>query len=98
MPDPAELVAIAVLGVAAAVVLAWPLFRRAPEEMPVPDERDALETRHRIALESLRDVEADRRSGSLDEAAYQAERAAAERRAASTRAALDAAAARAGPG
>jgi tetratricopeptide (TPR) repeat protein len=41
-----------------------------------------------VALEALRDVEADRRAGSLDDAAYAAQLADAERRAAETRRAL----------
>jgi cytochrome c-type biogenesis protein CcmH/NrfG len=45
--------------------------------------------RHRVALESLRDVETDRRAGSLDDAAYATAIAEAEARAAATRAALD---------
>jgi tetratricopeptide (TPR) repeat protein len=44
-----------------------------------------------VALEALRDVEADRRAGSLDDAAYAEQLGEAEARAATTRAALDAA-------
>lgn len=91
MPEPLLFAAVAIL---AAVVVAMPILledpdRRAPR---LPDEdRDALALRHRIAIEALRDVEADHRSGSLDETAYRAERALAEERALATRAALDAA-------
>ncbi|MEO8511263.1 MAG: tetratricopeptide repeat protein [Chloroflexota bacterium] len=91
MPEPLLFAAVAIL---AAVVVAMPILledpdRRAPR---LPEEdRDALALRHRIAIESLRDVEADHRSGSLDVAAYGAERALAQQRAMATRAALDAA-------
>ena len=86
MPD--LLLLLLGLGLAAAIVLA-PLWKRdgAPG---VDDEREAAELRHRVALEALRDVEADRRSGSLGEGAYAAQLAEAESRAATTRAALDA--------
>jgi tetratricopeptide (TPR) repeat protein len=46
--------------------------------------------RHRLALEALRDIEADRRAGSLDEEAYRAERDEAEAHATSTLRALQA--------
>jgi tetratricopeptide (TPR) repeat protein len=75
------------LGVAAAVVLA-PMWTR-DVDPATDDEREAAELRHRVALEALRDVEADRRSGSLDDAAHAAQLAEAESRAAATRAALD---------
>ena len=78
------LLAIGLL-VAGAAVLA-PLWR--PTAVAVPDD-DAAALRHRVALEALRDVEADRRAGSLDDAAYAAQLADAEGRAAETRAALD---------
>jgi tetratricopeptide (TPR) repeat protein len=45
--------------------------------------------RHRVALEALRDVEADRRAGSLDDASYAQQLSEAEARAAATRAALE---------
>jgi cytochrome c-type biogenesis protein CcmH/NrfG len=87
MPD--LLLLLLGLGFAAAIVLA-PLWKRdvAPG---TDDEREAAELRHRGALEALRDVEADRRSGSLEDAAYAAQLAEAEARAAKTRAGLDAA-------
>lgn len=87
MPD---LVVIVVIGLAAAAAVAWPLLRRSPSVAVVPD-LDALELRHRVALDGLRDVAADRRAGSLDEAAYAAARAEAEAIAAETLRALDAA-------
>ena len=85
MPEP--LLLLAGLVVAGAVVL-WPL-RQAPRAGDAPDEADASALRHRVALEALRDVEADRRAGSLDDDAYAAQLAEAEERAAVTRAALD---------
>ena len=84
MPD--LLLLLAGLVVAAALVLA-PLRGREPDS--ADDEREAAEFRHRVALEALRDVEADRRSGSLDDASYVAQLAEAEARAAVSRAALD---------
>lgn len=70
---------------------AWvvpPLLRRPPA--PVGDaDLDAAAVRHRVAIESLLDVEADHRAGSLDDAAYAEQLAAAEARAAGTRAALE---------
>jgi tetratricopeptide (TPR) repeat protein len=85
MPD--LLLLLLGLGFAGAIVIA-PLWRRdiAPG---ADDEREAGELRHRVALEALRDVEADRRSGSFDDAAYAVQLAEAESRAAATRAALD---------
>jgi hypothetical protein len=85
MPE-AVLLAIGLL-VAGAVVLA-PLRRPAPAGVP-DDDREAATIRHRSALEALRDVEADRRAGSLSDAAYAEQVAEAEARAATTRAALD---------
>lgn len=79
MPD---LLLLAIgLAVAGLVVLA-PL--RGQSRVAVDDERDAAEVRHRVALEALRDVEADRRSGLLDDAAYAVQLAEAEIRAAET--------------
>ncbi len=74
---------------AAGVVVLWPLRR--PDAGAPDDERDAAVVRHRVALEALRDVEADRRAGSLDERAYAAQRAEAEARAAATASELEAA-------
>lgn len=88
MPEPLLiLVGVLVIG---GIVLA-PLWRR--PSLPAHDDvHDAAEVRHRVALETLRDVEADRRAGSLDEAGYAEQLAEAEARAAATGAALDAAA------
>ena len=82
-----ELVLI-VIGLAAAG--AWvlrPLWS-APASA-TDEERDAAMLRHRVALEALRDVEADRRAGSLDDASYAQQLSEAEARAAETRAALE---------
>jgi cytochrome c-type biogenesis protein CcmH/NrfG len=84
---PETIVLLAVLLVAGAFVLA-PL-RRPVATIPEDFERDAAAVRHRVALEALRDVEADRRSGSLDERGYAQQLAEAEARAAMTRADLD---------
>jgi len=84
MPD--LFLLLAGLVVAAALVLA-PL--RGREVRNTDDAREPAGLRHRVALEALRDVEADRRSGSLDDASYAAQLAEAEARAAVTRAALD---------
>lgn len=87
MPD--LLLVLAGLAVAAALVLS-PLRRRTGDVSGSASERDAAELRHRVSLEALRDVEADRRAGSLDDAAYAAQLADAERRAAETRRAVNA--------
>ena len=79
MPEPMLLLTVLV---AAGVVVLAPLFRAPP---PTPsDDREAAQLRHRVALEALRDVEADRRSGSLDDVDYRAQLAEAEARAART--------------
>lgn len=88
---PEAVLLLAGLLVAGALVLA-PLRRAdAPQaDAGWDDELDAARLRHRVALEALRDVETDRRAGSLDDAAYAAQLAEAEEYAASTRAALEA--------
>ena len=87
MPEPLLLL----IGLAAAALLVLgPLWRRGEASASVDDEHEAALLRHRVALEALRDVEADRRSGSLDDAAYAEQLAEAEARAAGTEAALDA--------
>jgi len=84
MPDPLQWMLLAVLGLLTGGAIAWPLVR-ARAAVPHPDaEQEGHELRHRIALEALLDVEADRRAGSLDDAAYARERAEAEERAALT--------------
>lgn len=83
MPEPILLVAALLV---AGIAVLRPLWSAAG---PPPDrEEDGGEVRYRVALEALRDVEADRRAGSLDEAAYAEQLAEAEGRAAAARAAL----------
>ena len=85
MPDAMQWLLFAVVAVATAVVIGSPL-RRPPRSVTFDTaaEAEARALRHRVALEGLLDVEADRRAGSLDDAAYQRERAEAEERAART--------------
>jgi tetratricopeptide (TPR) repeat protein len=91
MPDLAQLGLLVALGGVAAVVVALPLRQRRREAgHDWADEHEALALRHRIAIEALRDVEADRRAGSLDDAGYARQRAEAEQRAAATLAELEA--------
>ena len=84
MPEPVLL--IVGLVIAGAAVLA-PLRGRVTAV--VDEELEAARVRHRVALEALRDLQADRRAGSLDDTAYAEQIADAEARAATTRAALD---------
>lgn len=88
-----ELLLLALVLAAVALAVAWPLLDRpsAAPDHAVDPELEALEVRHRLALEALRDVEADHRAGSLDAEAYQREREEAEQHAVETRRALDAA-------
>ncbi|MGH2402603.1 MAG: hypothetical protein ACRDE6_07805, partial [Candidatus Limnocylindria bacterium] len=79
---------ILVLGlVAAAVIVLRPLTAERADDERTDDELEAAALRHRVALEALRDVETDRRAGSLDDAAYAEQLSQAEARAATTRAA-----------
>ena len=87
MPEPGSILLLGLLAVAAGAGVALPWIRRDPA--PAPPAIDAAETsdarlRHRMALEALRDVEADRRAGSLDDAAYAQQRSEAEAAAAQT--------------
>lgn len=93
MPELSQLVLLLAVGGLAAIVIGLPLVRpsaRLSEPEPDPDH-EALELRYRVALEALRDVEADRRAGSLDDAGYAEQRAQAEHRAAAALAELEAA-------
>ncbi|HEY8179034.1 MAG TPA: tetratricopeptide repeat protein [Candidatus Limnocylindria bacterium] len=87
-----ELLLLILVAGAVALAVAWPLLdAREPTAEPEPDpEREAAMVRHRLALEALRDIEADRRAGSLDDAAYRAQREEAEVHAAGTLRALQA--------
>ncbi len=89
MPDALEWVLLASIGAATVAAIGWPLLRRPSSDSSraatnAEAEAEARALRHRVALEGLLDVEADRRAGSLDDAAYQRERAEAEERAAQT--------------
>jgi tetratricopeptide (TPR) repeat protein len=83
-----ELLALLVGLLIAGAWILRPLLRL-PSASVSDAEVDAAIVRHRVAMESLLDVEADHRAGSLDEAAYAEQLAAAEARAASTRGALE---------
>lgn len=85
MPEPLLLL-IGLVG--AGVLVLGPLWRRGEGSSAVDDDRETALLRHRVALETLRDVEADRRAGSLDDAAYAEQLAEAEARAAATSTAL----------
>lgn len=85
MPEP--LLLLLGLGLAGALVLA-PLWRNG-DRPPADEAHDAAALSHRVALDALRDVELDRRVGSLDDDAYAAQLAEAEARAAVTRAELE---------
>lgn len=71
------------LALAAAWVLV-PLRRDPATDTSLDDEAEAAAIRHRVALEALRDLEADRRAGTLDEATYAEAVADAEARAAAS--------------
>jgi cytochrome c-type biogenesis protein CcmI len=92
----AELLLLLLVLAVTGLAVAWPLLEsRAPRHEPAAgadDRDDERATRHRLALESLRDLEADRRAGSLDDESYRAQRAEAEARAAETLPPADAAA------
>lgn len=85
-----ELVFALLLGAAVALFVALPLRRSTPAS-PEADELEPVRLRHRLALDAVRDVEADRRAGSLDEAGYAAQRAQAEAGAVQTLRELEAA-------
>jgi cytochrome c-type biogenesis protein CcmI len=86
MPDLAQWALLATVGLVVAFVIAWPLLRPGSQTVrfDTQPEAEARALRHRVALEALMDVEADRRAGSLDDASYERERAEAEARAAET--------------
>lgn len=87
-----ELAFVLLIGAAVTLFVAIPL-RRAERAEPAPeaDEVEPLRLRHRLALDAVRDVEADRRAGSLDDADYAAQRADAEAGAVQTLRELEAA-------
>ena len=81
-----ELAILLLALVASGFAVLLPMLRGAPEVDR--DDGDAGALRHRVALEALRDVEADRRAGSLDDAGYAEQLAEAEARALETQNAL----------
>jgi cytochrome c-type biogenesis protein CcmI len=85
MPDVPQWILLALIAAATAAAIGWPLLRP-PRSVNFENQADAESRalRHRVALEGLLDVEADRRAGSLDDASYERERAEAEERAART--------------
>ena len=87
-----ELLLLILVAGTVALAVAWPLLDgREPTADPEPDpEREAARVRHSLALEALRDIEADRRAGSLDDETYRAQREEAEAHAARTLRALEA--------
>jgi tetratricopeptide (TPR) repeat protein len=95
MPDPSGLVLVLLLAVLAGAFVVAPLFARAAPPRAAgtqhSDDLASLALRHRIAVESLRDVEADHRAGTVDDAAYLGLRAEAEDRAATSLAVLESA-------
>jgi tetratricopeptide (TPR) repeat protein len=99
-----EALLLTIVTLSVALAIAWPLLGEASATLATdasaaePDpEREARLVRHRLALEALRDVEADRRAGSLDDEAYAVQRSEAEAHAANTLRALEAAPAVDGP-
>jgi cytochrome c-type biogenesis protein CcmH/NrfG len=92
MPEPWQLAIVALIALVCVAIAAMPLVRprgEASATVPRDDDRATLLLRHRIALDGLRDVEADRRAGSLDDASYAAARREAEERATRTLADLE---------
>lgn len=88
MPDIGQLLLLVVVAAVVGVVVALPLLR--PAATPgIEQDADVLRLRHRIALEAIRDVDADHRAGSLDDAAHAEQRAEAEEHAVATLVALE---------
>lgn len=83
-----EIVVLVVGLLAAGVFVLGPMLGAPTSDENADDDLAAAGLRHRVALEGLRDVESDRRAGSLDDAAYEAQRTEAEDRAAVTLAAM----------
>ena len=95
-----ELLLLVLVAGTVTLAVAWPLLDgRVPTAELEPDpEREAASVRHGLALDALRDIEADRRAGSLDDEAYRAQREEAEAHAARTLRALEAIAPHEDPG
>jgi tetratricopeptide (TPR) repeat protein len=87
-----ELLLLVLVAGAVVLAVAWPLLDATPPVAKAePDpEREAALVRHQLALEALRDIEADHRAGSLDDEAYRTQREEAEAHAAGTLRALEA--------
>lgn len=85
----AEVILLALALALAGVVVLAPLLLGADTLAPPDDDPESAAIRHRVALEALRDLDADRRAGLLDEETYAAQLADAEARAAETRSALE---------
>lgn len=85
MPDAPQWILLALIAAATAAAVGWPLLRPSRSvNIDTQADTESRALRHRVALEGLLDVEADRRAGSLDDASYERERAEAEERAART--------------
>jgi cytochrome c-type biogenesis protein CcmH/NrfG len=90
MPELVQWLLLAGIGLATAASIGWPLIRprtgtvASAGSADAESEAEARALRHRVALDALLDVEADRRAGSLDDASYERERSEAEARAAQT--------------
>jgi cytochrome c-type biogenesis protein CcmI len=86
MPDLVQWALLGVVGLVVGVAIASPLLRPGSRTVSfdTQPEAEARLLRHRVALDALLDVEADRRAGSLDDASYDRERGEAEARAAQT--------------
>jgi len=90
MPDIMQWLLLAGIGLATAAAIGRPLVRPqtgtvvSAEAAESESDAEARALRHRVALDALLDVEADRRAGSLDDASYERERGEAEARAAQT--------------
>ncbi|MDP9270241.1 MAG: hypothetical protein M3P14_04595 [Chloroflexota bacterium] len=95
MPDLVTIIIWLVLGASAVAWVAGPLLTRRGDAPRVTDtagdDLATLTLRHRIAVETLRDVEADHRAGSLDDASYGDLRREAEEHSARTLAEVEAA-------
>lgn len=79
---------VALVAVGLALAAVWVLGPLWSAPTVAPPEDGGARLRHRVALEALRDVEADHAAGLTDDATYVAQLAEAEREAAATRAAL----------
>jgi cytochrome c-type biogenesis protein CcmH/NrfG len=81
-----ELLILLLLLAAVGLAVAWPMLDRDAWDAAGAEPADGEQrlARHRMALEALRDLEADRRAGSLDDEGYRRQRAEGEALAAAT--------------